>query len=303
MEKKDIKFFDENIIRRGDITDRKIHFFKGTNIPMPSLFEISNSGMCNRKCAFCPRSDPNYNHVNQFISQELHDKIYHELSENEFSGSVIFSGFAEPLLDKRIYKQIQDIRNKLPNSNIELITNGDPLNHERIEKLFDAGLSYLLVSAYDSEEQAIMFRNMLAKTKVDPSKYIVRNRYYGEEKDFGITISNRGGNMNNTVYKIEATKEPLKAKCTYPAYTFFIDYNGDVLTCSHDWGKEMIMGNLNKNNIFEIWTGKKFSFARKQLLNANRNFSPCDVCNVRGGLIGNKHGDYWTEKLNQKKEV
>lgn len=303
MEKEGIKFFDENIIRRGDITDRKIHFFKGTNIPMPSLFEISNSGMCNRKCAFCPRSDPNYNHVNQFISQELHDKIYNELNENEFSGSVIFSGFAEPLLDKRIYKQIQDIRNKLPDANIELITNGDPLNHERIEKLFDAGLSYLLVSAYDSEEQAISYRKMLAKTKVDPSNYIVRNRYYGEDKDFGITISNRGGNMNNTAYKIESTKEPLKHKCTYPAYTFFIDYNGDVLTCSHDWGKEMIMGNLNKNNIFEIWTGKKFSFARKQLLNAKRNFSPCDVCDVRGGLIGNKHGDYWTEKLNQKKEV
>jgi len=36
---------------------------------MPSIFEISNSGMCNRKCAFCPRSDPNYKHVNEFISQ------------------------------------------------------------------------------------------------------------------------------------------------------------------------------------------------------------------------------------------
>ena len=219
---------------------------------------------------------------------------------NDFSGSVIFSGFVEPLLDKRIYKQIQDIRNKLPKANIELITNGDPLNKDRIEKLFDSGLSYLLVSAYDSEEQAIGFRTMLEKTNVDSSKYIVRNRYYGEEKDFGITISNRGGNMNNTGYKIEATKEPLKNKCTYPAYTFFIDYNGDVLTCSHDWGKDMIMGNLNNNSIFEIWTGKKFSFARQNLLNARRNFSPCNVCNVRGGLIGSKHADHWSKKINEK---
>ena len=76
----------------------------------------------------------------------------------------IFSGFVEPLLDKRIYKQIQDIRNKLPEANIELITNGDPLNHERVEKLFNSGLSYLLVSAYDSEEQANEFRNLLSKT-------------------------------------------------------------------------------------------------------------------------------------------
>jgi len=300
MDKEGIKFFDQNIVRRGKITDNEIHFFKGTNIPMPSIFEISNSGMCNRKCAFCPRSDPNYNHVNEFISQELHDKIYDELKINDFSGSVIFSGFVEPLLDKRIYKQIKDIRSKLPKANIELITNGDPLNHERVEKLFDAGLSYLLVSAYDSEEQAIEFRNLLSKTNVEPSKYIVRNRYYGEEKDFGITISNRAGNMNNTEYKIESLKEPLKNKCTYPAYTFFIDYNGDILTCSHDWGKDMIMGNLNDNSIYEIWTGKKFDIARKNLLNANRNFSPCNVCNVRGSLIGTKHADYWSKKINEK---
>lgn len=295
-----IKFFDENINRRGEITDKKISFFKNTNIPMPAIFEISNSGMCNRKCSFCPRSDPNYKHINEFISQELHDKMYKELEENNYSGSIIFSGFVEPLLDKRIYNQIKDIRKRLPDANIELITNGDVLNKERIEKLFDSGLSYLLVSAYDSENQAKDFRKLLNSTKVDPNKYIVRNRYYGEDKDFGITISNRGGNMNNTRYKIDALKEPLNSQCTYPAYTFFLDFNGDVLTCSHDWGKDLNMGNLNDNSIFEIWTGKKFSFARKKLLNSDRNLKPCNVCNVRGSLIGVKHANYWKKKLSEK---
>lgn len=300
MKKNGIKFFDQNILRRDDITDKQIHFFKGSNIPMPSIFEISNSGMCNRKCAFCPRSDPSYKHVNEFIATELHNKIFNELSIHNYSGSIIYSGFVEPLLDKKIYNQIKDIRDKLPEANIELITNGDPLNKQRIEKLFESGLSYLLVSAYDSEEQAVSLRNMLSQTNIDPSRYIVRNRYYGEEKDFGITISNRAGNMNNTEYKIKALKEPLKKKCTYPAYTFFIDYNGDVITCSHDWGKDLMMGNLYKNSIFEIWTGKKYNLVRKNLLNANRNFSPCNVCNVRGSLIGNKHADLWSKKINGK---
>ena len=73
---------------------------------MPSVIEISNSGMCNRKCSFCPRSDPNYDHVNEFIDQNLHDKIYDELKSYSYSGSIIYSGFVEPLLDKRIYKHI-----------------------------------------------------------------------------------------------------------------------------------------------------------------------------------------------------
>ena len=104
--------------------------------------------------------------------------------------------------------------------------------------------------------------------------------------------------MNNTEYKIESLKEPLKTRCTYPAYTFFIDYNGDVLMCSHDWGKKMIMGNISKNSIEEIWNSKKFNFARKKLNNADRNFSPCNVCDVKGNLIGNKHAEYWS-KLNE----
>ena len=71
-----------------------------------SVVEISNSGMCNRKCSFCPRSDPNYEHVNEFISEKLHYKIFSELSELNYSGMVIYSGYVEPLLDKKIYSSI-----------------------------------------------------------------------------------------------------------------------------------------------------------------------------------------------------
>ena len=131
--KDNIKFFDQNITRRASITDSKFNFFRGTNTLMPSVFEISNSGICNRKCSFCPRSDPKYPHKKEFIDDSLHEKIFNELKENDYSGSIIYSGFVEPLLDKRIYNHIKDIRAKLPKANNELITNGDPLNLERAQ--------------------------------------------------------------------------------------------------------------------------------------------------------------------------
>ncbi len=295
MTKKEIKFFDTNIDRKSSISDKNLVFFKDSNIPMPSVIEISNSGMCNRKCSFCPRSDPNYDHVNEFIDQNLHDKIYDELKSLNYSGSIIYSGFVEPLLDKRIYKHIKDIREKLPNANLEVITNGDPLNDKRALKLFEAGVSVLLISVYDGPKEAENFLKMMKKINIDKSRYVIRNRYYGEDKDFGITLSNRAGNLNNAEFKIEPLKESLKMKCTYPSYTFFIDYNGDVLMCSHDWGKKMIMGNVKNNSIKEIWTSKKFDFARKKLNNADRNFSPCNVCDVKGTLIGNKHAEQWSQ--------
>ena len=295
MTEKEIKFFDTNIDRKSSISDKNLVFFKDTNIPMPSVIEISNSGMCNRKCSFCPRSDPNYDHVNEFIDQNLHDKIYEELKSFNYSGSIIYSGFVEPLLDKRIYKHIKDIREKLPNVNLEIITNGDPLNDKRALKLFEAGISVLLISVYDGPKEAENFLKMMKRINIDKSRYVIRNRYYGEDKDFGITLSNRAGNLNNAEFKIEPLKESLKMKCTYPSYTFFIDYNGDVLMCSHDWGKKMIMGNVKNHSIKEIWTSKKFDFARKKLSNADRNFSPCNVCDVKGTLIGNKHAEQWSK--------
>ena len=44
---------------------------------------------------------------------------------------VIYSGYVEPLLDKKIYECIAEARECLPEAQIEIITNGDVLNVER----------------------------------------------------------------------------------------------------------------------------------------------------------------------------
>ena len=59
---------DKNIPRKERITRDRLQFIPVTQTPLMSVVEISNSGMCNRKCSFCPRSDPGYKHVNEFIS-------------------------------------------------------------------------------------------------------------------------------------------------------------------------------------------------------------------------------------------
>ena len=45
--------------------------------------------------------------------------------------------------------------------------------------------------------------------------------------------------MKNAQYDIQPLKNSLNLKCYYPSYTFFMDYNGDVLMCPHDWGKKL----------------------------------------------------------------
>ena len=164
---------------------------------MPTEIEISESGVCNRKCSFCPRSDPSFIEKKEFISNGLHEKLCEELKELDYQGTIRYSGFVEPLLDKNIFNLIQMARHYAPESNLELVTNGDVLNEERLKKLFEKGLNKILISAYDDQETADKLEKLCKDSNLNEKQFIVRHRYLSEENDFGITLSNRSGLMEN----------------------------------------------------------------------------------------------------------
>jgi len=293
MKKK--KFLDSNIENKSKTVEDKIQLFEhqGVSLPLPTEIEISESGTCNRSCSFCPRSAADFEDKKEFISNELHEKLCLELKELNYKGTIRFSGFVEPLLDKNIYNLLKMGRKYLPDCNIEMVTNGDPLNLKRLKKLFENGLNRILISAYDGKEDADKLEDLCKSADLSSEQYIVRHRYYSEDQDFGITLSNRSGLMENAEFKIEALKEPLKNPCYIPSYTFFLDYQGDVLMCPHDWGKKVILGNLNKESFLGIWFSEKSMRIRKMLNNSNRNFAPCNVCDVEGTFMGEKNSGYF----------
>jgi len=300
--KEDLKFFDPQIEVKEQAVAERLQFLPNSQIPLPSEVEISESGMCNRKCSFCPRSDPDYDHRNEFISFELHKKLCDELSDVNYKGLIIYSGFVEPMWDKQIYKLVNYAKSKLPDARVEMISNGDVLNETRLKKLYDSGLDRLQISLYDGEEQHFKFIELGKKLNLTNVKYVLRARYLPEEQNFGITLSNRGGMLENAEYKISPMKKKLNQNCFYPSYKFFLDYNGDVLMCSHDWGKKNILGNLKKEKFLDIWLSKKSEEARNKLNNSDRSLNPCNVCDVTGDLIGRKHHEAWLNlsKINEK---
>ena len=289
------KFLDTNIENKSKTVEDKIQIFeyKGLKLPLPTEIEISESGTCNRSCSFCPRSAADFDDKKEFITNDLHEKLCKELKKLNYKGTIRYSGFVEPLLDKNIYNLINMVKKFIPDSNVEMVTNGDPLNLKRLKKLFENGLNKILISAYDGKEDADKLEDLCKKANLSNEQYIVRHRYYSEDQDFGITLSNRSGLMENAEFKIDSLKEPLKSPCYIPSYTFFLDYQGDVLMCPHDWGKKVILGNLNKEDFVDIWFSKKSMKIRKMLNNANRNFTPCNVCDVEGTFMGEKNSGYF----------
>ena len=296
---KEINFFDPQITVKKKLVNDKFQYIPGSEIPLPSEVEISESGTCNRKCSFCPRSAPGFKDVKDFISTELIEKLVKELKTYNYKNIIRFSGFVEPLLDKNIFNLLKIIKTDLPEVKIEMVTNGDVLNKKRLLNLYESGLDVLLISVYDGIEDVRKFEKLQKECNILDEQFVIRHRYLPPEDDFGITISNRAGMMEDAEHKIKSTKEPLKDPCYYPSYTFFLDYNGDVLMCPHDWGKKRILGNLKIQTFKEIWTSKFANIGRKLLNKGNRNFTPCNLCDVKGTLIGKKHAETFTN-LNEK---
>ena len=57
--------------------------------------------------------------------------------------------------------------------------------------------------------------------------------------------------------------------------------------CSNDWKKEKIYGNILNESLLDIWANEEFKNTRKKLSCNNREFSPCNVCDVDGTMNGN----------------
>ena len=78
------------------------------------------------------------------------EKLSKELKEINYAGTVIFAGYGEPLLDKKIFVKISILSGVC---NLEITTNGDPLTKKNIIKLVESGINKIVVSLYDGPEQ------------------------------------------------------------------------------------------------------------------------------------------------------
>ncbi len=292
----DVVFFDPNIPRKGQVLNDHLDQSPDdrTAPPLFSLVEFNLSGLCNRTCVFCPRSDPKvFPNINEHIPVALYEKILSDLSTVDYDGMILFSAFSEPLLSKNIETLIGISKRHCPKIRVESVTDGDFVTASKLQAMFEAGLDTLLISMYDGPEQEGHFHALVAESGVSPEKVVLRKRWLPPEEHFGITLSNRSGMVEIPQVGVGKLAEPIKRPCHYPFYQVLVDYDGSVLLCPHDWGKKLIVGNVNDTGIMDIWNGSAIKRARINLSKSDRNFPPCNVCDVDGTLMGGAHFERW----------
>ena len=181
-----------NLLRKSGFVD-DVQFDTDGTTPLFSWLDISLTELCNRLCTFCPRIDPKfYPNQNLNFSLELASKISNELKGLNYQGGVVFCGYGEPLL----HPQLDEVLKIFKGIRTEIVTNGDRLTVERVERLFNSGLSFLCISMYDGEHQVAKFNKLMADAAVPIDRYILRDRWHSEEDSFGLKLTNRSGVMD-----------------------------------------------------------------------------------------------------------
>ena len=270
--------------------------------PLDSILtvEINTTELCNRTCVFCPRHDPTV-----FPNRQLHlttkgaETIAEELAENGYSGKVSFSGFGENLLNPDFVEIVSIFHYHLPQATLECNTNGDKLDVDYLKGLMRAGLDLLYINLYDGPEQMEHFDKLIQEAYVPANRYKYR-MHWGDFEKHGLILNNRSGVIDWVGIEETDIKSLQGKPCHYPFYKMFVDWNGDVLFCSNDWGREHVVGNLLQQSLYDVWFSKPMNKIRRRLAKGDRSQSPCNKCSVDGSLFGKPSFDIVNKHLENR---
>lgn len=263
-----------------------------------NLIEIEVFSHCNRKCSFCPNASIDRFSENIFMDENSYLKILNELAEINYDKSIVYSRYCEPLADNIILERIRQARQILPDVNLVLYSNGDFISKEYIQELYENGLNEINIMTYPYNDEE--FKDEYVQTnmqklldKIDlpyehditssEHNYVAKIQYKHmklrlQSINFTLDGCNRAGliNLNNDYER--------NSPCLYPFSSIYIDYNCNVMPCANIRSdapshKNFVVGNINKNNIFEIYAASALVSWRKNLYYFGPKISPCNNCN------------------------
>ena len=103
------------------------------------LIQIQTTSSCNARCKFCPYKDSWFINNPGKMSDKLFDKIIRNIKklDKEFDGTICPYLMNEPFTDKKLLNKIETIYNNFPNALVEVSTNAELLDEQKIDKLIE----------------------------------------------------------------------------------------------------------------------------------------------------------------------
>lgn len=295
---------------------------KATEGGTPWCIKVELSEGCTRACSFCGinaiRSGPG---GFQWMTVETATKIAEQAREFAPRCRIELAGHGEPLSNPKHLDIIAVLRKHLPDAQIMVTTAGDTIKTNagrpftrmqgQVEKLFAAGMSFLLLDTYypnpghdllreEAQEltgiRVVDYYKDWAPIGKAPYKKHSRSSVYRTVVMMDDLLARNGENGIRTMDSHagcnplqSGPSSPLPYTCGRPFREMVFNHAGTVILCCDDWRNQYPIGNIHQESIRSLWASPRFEAARARLMNHNRGFGPCVKCDVgpaiRVGLL------------------
>lgn len=286
-----------NLLSSPDCNDWKLIDF-----PLEVAVELTNH--CNLKCVICPV--PTLKRSRGFMDESVFVKIAEDISKE--SGYLFLpQGFGELLLHSR-WLQLVETAVKMSIQPVVVLTNGNLLSEANIKGLIkNVDIIIITVDGVTAKTyEAIRLSGSFERVTSNIKRFIdirgnkeeprlvmriIRMKDTEEEIDsFRSVWTERIGSTDlvqvsdfndwagSVIYRgfSNIMEEKVRYPCKMLWKNLTIYHNGDVSPCCYDAEGELIIGNILKQSIREIWEGRHMMLLRETHL--NRNFGKIPLC-------------------------
>ena len=252
----------------------------------PKVLRIEATNHCNAKCTFCPRDE--MTRPMGIMSVELFKKILDDCPACMIR-SIHLHNFGESLLDKQLATKIAYAKATRGIEELVLITNGELLTEKTATSLMNAGLDSISISmdangkeSYESTRLGLHYDKLVANVE---GLIALRNRmnsklkialtfvYRDNDSELMAFIDRwkplvdetRGTYLHNWAV-IQSPKPHVSSICSRPWKTMTVLWDGRVSLCCIDLDGTVILGDVTKQSMKEVWTGLQYARARLEHL-------------------------------------
>ena len=260
-------------------------FFSSSQQPKPLIVGIETINRCNGTCSFCPSNINDEIRPYKKMSEALFLSIVEQLVDWGYSGRVMMCANNEPFLDTRITEWTRHIRERLPDANIYVITNGTLLTVDNFREIAPFMDEIQINNYSDKMRLHDNIREIVQYVRKNPEefKHLVIDIQYRYNNE---VLSNRNGNAPNKL--VNSNSKIVHEPCFEPFVSMTIYPDGIIGICCFDAVEKSNLGDCNINTLEEIWNSDTMNSLRHLMRKDRSEYEFCKYCDGFSKVIRTK---------------
>jgi len=249
----------------------------------PSHIDIEAASACQMRCPMCYTTYMP-NNLKGIMDWDLYKKILDEAIKNNIY-SIKLSWRGEPLLNNKLVDMVAYAKDR-GIKEVAFLTNAELLTPEIAEKLVNAGLDWMSISAdgvdeiYNEIRAPAIFKETIEKVRymrkyrddkgftkpllrVQSIMSAVENnpeKYYNSWEGVVDRINIISDNVRD--FEIKELEHDPYYVCSKPWERMTIAYDGRLHQCNADYSAKKVIGDCKLETLTEIWKGQGFEEVR-----------------------------------------